>query len=118
MTRSLKRLSSSSSCLVGHEQGDATYLTVTDDKKILDYGIVAVCTHLGCVVPWNKAENKFICPCHGSQYDATGKVGTWYSVGRAIGHAVFAETQRPRDTCVLHDMTGKPDAPEGLWVLP
>ena len=55
-------------------QGDATYLVVTEDKKIQDYGIVAVCTHLGCVVPWSKAENKFICPCHGSQYDATGKV--------------------------------------------
>ncbi|CAM9835804.1 unnamed protein product [Sphacelaria rigidula] len=55
-------------------KGDATYLTVTEDKKIQDYGIVAVCTHLGCVVPWSKAENKFICPCHGSQYDSTGKV--------------------------------------------
>lgn len=44
-----------------------------EDKKIRDYGIVAVCTHLGCVVPWNKAENKFMCPCHGSQYDQTGK---------------------------------------------
>lgn len=71
-------------------QGDATYLTVTDDKKILDYGIVAVCTHLGCVVPWNKAENKFICPCHGSQYDATGKVrrdrtreSDWNEIGRS-----------------------------------
>lgn len=31
-----------------------------------------MCTHLGCVVPWNKAENKFKCPCHGSQYDANG----------------------------------------------
>ena len=30
--------------------------------------------HLGCVVPWNKAANKFMCPCHGSQYDETGKV--------------------------------------------
>ena len=59
---------------VHHTQGDATYLVVTEDKKIQDYGIVAVCTHLGCVVPWNKAENKFMCPCHGSQYDSTGKV--------------------------------------------
>ena len=24
--------------------------------------------------PWNKAENKFKCPCHGSQYNADGKV--------------------------------------------
>lgn len=56
-------------------QGDATYLMVTDDNKIQDYGINAVCTHLGCVVPWSLEENKFICHCHGSQYDATGKVG-------------------------------------------
>ena len=39
-----------------------------------NYGLVAVCTHLGCVVPWNKAENKFMCPCHGSQYNSEGKV--------------------------------------------
>lgn len=54
-------------------KGDATYLIVTDKAEIEKYGLNAVCTHLGCVVPWNKAENKFICPCHGSQYDATGK---------------------------------------------
>ncbi|KAE8660926.1 Cytochrome b6-f complex iron-sulfur subunit [Hibiscus syriacus] len=34
----------------------------------------AVCTHLGCVVPFNQAENKFICPCHGSQYNDQGRV--------------------------------------------
>lgn len=33
-----------------------------------------VCTHLGCVVPWSEANNKFICPCHGSQYDEEGSV--------------------------------------------
>ncbi|CAM9692040.1 unnamed protein product [Chrysoparadoxa australica] len=63
-----------SHALVEGLKGDATYLVVNEDKKIQDFGIVAVCTHLGCVVPWNKAENKFICPCHGSQYDANGKV--------------------------------------------
>jgi len=34
----------------------------------------AVCTHLGCMVPWNKATNTFRCPCHGSHYNAQGKV--------------------------------------------
>jgi cytochrome b6-f complex iron-sulfur subunit len=60
--------------LVEGIKGDATYLVVKEDKTIENYGIVAVCTHLGCVVPWNKAENKFICPCHGSQYNSEGKV--------------------------------------------
>jgi len=54
-------------------KGDATYLIVTNEGNIESYGLNAVCTHLGCVVPWNKAENKFMCPCHGSQYNAEGK---------------------------------------------
>jgi cytochrome b6-f complex iron-sulfur subunit len=27
------------------------------------------CTHLGCAVPWNTAEDQFHCPCHGSLFD-------------------------------------------------
>nr|O49078.1 RecName: Full=Cytochrome b6-f complex iron-sulfur subunit, chloroplastic; AltName: Full=Plastohydroquinone:plastocyanin oxidoreductase iron-sulfur protein; AltName: Full=Rieske iron-sulfur protein; Short=ISP; Short=RISP; Flags: Precursor [Fritillaria agrestis]AAC04807.1 cytochrome B6-F complex iron-sulfur subunit precursor [Fritillaria agrestis] len=55
-------------------RGDPTYLVVENDRSLATYGINAVCTHLGCVVPWNKAENKFLCPCHGSQYNNQGKV--------------------------------------------
>ncbi|VAH44922.1 unnamed protein product [Triticum turgidum subsp. durum] len=55
-------------------KGDPTYLVVESDKTLATYGINAVCTHLGCVVPWNAAENKFLCPCHGSQYNNQGKV--------------------------------------------
>ncbi len=55
-------------------KGDPTYIVLDANKEIASYGINAVCTHLGCVVPWNAAENKFMCPCHGSQYDSTGKV--------------------------------------------
>ena len=55
-------------------KGDPTYVVVQDDGQIANYGINAVCTHLGCVVPWNANEGKFICPCHGSQYNETGKV--------------------------------------------
>jgi cytochrome b6-f complex iron-sulfur subunit len=60
--------------LVQGLKGDAHYLIVTANKEIETYAINAVCTHLGCVVPWNRAANKYMCPCHGSQYDATGKV--------------------------------------------
>ncbi|KAL5730714.1 plastoquinol--plastocyanin reductase [Ranunculus cassubicifolius] len=55
-------------------KGDPTYLVVEQDKSLATYGINAVCTHLGCVVPFNTAEKKFICPCHGSQYDNQGRV--------------------------------------------
>jgi cytochrome b6-f complex iron-sulfur subunit len=40
-----------------------------------DAGVVAlykVCTHLGCLYNWNNQEVKFICPCHGSQFQLDG----------------------------------------------
>jgi cytochrome b6-f complex iron-sulfur subunit len=34
--------------------------------------IYKVCTHLGCLYNWSDQEDKFICPCHGSQFEADG----------------------------------------------
>lgn len=44
-----------------------------DDKGVL-HERSAICRHLGCVVNWNSLENSWDCPCHGSRYDAYGKV--------------------------------------------
>ena len=36
------------------------------------FAIYKVCTHLGCLYNWSDQEAKFICPCHGSQFEADG----------------------------------------------
>jgi cytochrome b6-f complex iron-sulfur subunit len=45
--------------------------------RLEDGGFLALsrsCTHLGCTVPWVSKENKFICPCHSSEFDIRGEV--------------------------------------------
>ena len=41
------------------------------DVGLKEQGLLAiyqVCTHLGCLIPFQQAENRFICPCHGSTF--------------------------------------------------
>lgn len=45
--------------------------------RLPDGGFLAIyhrCTHLGCTVPWDQSAQKFICPCHNSQFDQQGSV--------------------------------------------
>lgn len=58
----------------GLPKTDPTYLVITTGPKIAPYAIKPICTHLGCTVQWKAAKNRFVCPCHGSQYDAAGRV--------------------------------------------
>lgn len=49
-------------------------VAVYRDKSGVLHQCSAVCTHLYCIVDWNDTEKTWDCPCHGSRYDAYGKV--------------------------------------------
>jgi len=34
----------------------------------------AVCTHLGCIVQWEKEKKSFLCPCHAGRFSPEGAV--------------------------------------------
>jgi Rieske Fe-S protein len=36
--------------------------------------VSAACTHLGCLVAFNRAEQAWECPCHGSRYAPDGRI--------------------------------------------
>jgi nitrite reductase/ring-hydroxylating ferredoxin subunit len=44
-----------------------------DDKGQMHH-VSAICTHLGCLVHWNPAEQTWDCPCHGSRFRPDGSV--------------------------------------------
>jgi glycine/D-amino acid oxidase-like deaminating enzyme/nitrite reductase/ring-hydroxylating ferredoxin subunit len=44
-----------------------------DDAETL-HTLSPVCTHLACLVRWNRAEKSWDCPCHGSRFTGEGVV--------------------------------------------
>ena len=33
---------------------------------------IGLCTHLGCIPAYKKDDHKFLCACHGGEFDASG----------------------------------------------
>ncbi|GAB4572253.1 MAG: Rieske (2Fe-2S) protein [Anaerolineae bacterium] len=45
--------------------------------RLADGGFIALyrrCTHLGCAVPWDQEQGRFVCPCHASEFETDGEV--------------------------------------------
>ena len=53
---------------------DEGKIAVCRDRHGVVHGCSAVCTHLGCDVAWNTAEQTWDCPCHGSRFSPDGTV--------------------------------------------
>lgn len=67
---------------VEHLQENEATVIEKDDMKIGVYRdssgelhhLDITCTHLGCSLSWNDGDYTWDCPCHGSRFNATGKV--------------------------------------------
>lgn len=53
---------------------DGQRVACSRDEKGKLTAVSAVCTHMGCIVHWNRPEHTWDCPCHGSRFQADGKV--------------------------------------------
>jgi menaquinol-cytochrome c reductase iron-sulfur subunit len=67
--------------LVTIDQRDGWRKTIIEKPVYVSKGskgelivLSAVCTHLGCAVPWVETEKKFICPCHLGMFSRDGKL--------------------------------------------
>lgn len=54
--------------IYGSSSGDTSYPAVNMGFVIFS----PICPHLGCRFNWSESANKFLCPCHGSQYNFDG----------------------------------------------
>jgi Rieske Fe-S protein len=52
--------------------GEAVAVYRRDDGTIMQRS--AICTHRGCRVGWNRTEQTWDCPCHGSRFRPDGAV--------------------------------------------
>jgi len=54
-----------------HPETDESRFTGKMDHAV----VIAICTHLGCIpIPNDGLFGGFFCPCHGSHYDASGRI--------------------------------------------
>ncbi|HEX3670090.1 MAG TPA: ubiquinol-cytochrome c reductase iron-sulfur subunit [Candidatus Cybelea sp.] len=60
-----------------------------------------ICPHLGCYYSWSDAQNRFMCPCHGSQYSLDGT-------------HIAGPAPRGLDPLPLRGQSGKADV---MWIV-
>jgi Rieske Fe-S protein len=69
--KSLRSIPRGHGAVVDHEgSAVAAYRDPSGDVTLRS----AICTHMGCLVTWNRAERTWDCPCHGSRFSPEGDV--------------------------------------------
>jgi Rieske Fe-S protein len=66
------------------------------------YALSTVCTHLGCIVTEDAKSMGFMCPCHGSNFDAAGRVLggpaprglDWLEISLAADGSLMVDTEK------------------------
>jgi cytochrome b6-f complex iron-sulfur subunit len=51
---------------------DALFVYRASDSEVL--ALSAVCTHLRCILRWDRPSQTFVCPCHAGVFDRAGNV--------------------------------------------
>ncbi len=85
LSRSERNTSAGTECIVAAGPVDsfapATVTAIPQGRfylsRLADGGFLALsrtCTHLGCSLRWDTDKGRFVCPCHGSSFSATGEV--------------------------------------------
>lgn len=52
-------------------ESEIVFFLVNNGESI--YALSPYCTHLGCLVSFDRESNQFVCPCHQGRYDISGK---------------------------------------------
>ncbi|MBP1752126.1 MAG: Rieske (2Fe-2S) iron-sulfur domain protein [Geobacteraceae bacterium] len=62
-------------------EGEAKFIEFGGEPAVVvnsgEHGLIAlsaVCTHLGCIVQWERDKRRFLCPCHAGLYTESGEV--------------------------------------------
>ena len=95
---------------------DGHRLAVYRDEQGLFHALVPKCTHMGCMVDWNDADQTWDCPCHGSRFDVGGEVVR----GPAARPLAPAEVGKGRDaprTAAGDGASSRPGRSEGRFVI-
>jgi Rieske Fe-S protein len=79
------------------------------DAVVMDFVIFSsICPHLGCRFNWDTGANRFICPCHGSQFDNEGAKLAG-PAPRGLDPLPFRDKDGPAQVTWIQYKSGQPD---------